>query len=49
MQTVTSVQINYSGLLTCKVNTYSTAAIYDTQNERNSLLLILALDEHYPA
>lgn len=44
MQTVTSVQINYSNLLTCKVNTYSTAAIYDTENQCNSLLLILAYE-----
>lgn len=46
-QRETSVQINYADLLTCKVNTYSTAAIYDPGNQCNSLLLMLALDENY--
>lgn len=47
MQTTTSVQINYSDLLTCRVDTRPTAAIYDTENHCNSLLLIWALDENY--
>jgi len=47
MQTVTSVQICYSDLLTCKVNTCSTVVVYSTETQCSSLLLMLALDENY--